>query len=148
MSRRTLLLVGAVLAVFGLQFVRAGDPLPKLLDLGADKCIPCKKMAPILEKMNKDFAGVLDVQFIDVWKNPEEGKKYGIQQIPTQIFFGADGKELFRHVGFFGREEMLAKWKELGYDFKPAAAETEPVEIDQAPAQTSKATKVEECPPE
>jgi thioredoxin 1 len=147
MSRRTLVLVAAVLAVSGLALARAGDSLPKLLDLGADKCIPCKKMAPILEEMKTDFAGVLDVQFLDVWKNPEEGKKYRIQQIPTQIFFDAEGKELFRHVGYFGREEMLAKWKELGYDFKPAAATAKSGKEKPASAEISKPCGVRECAP-
>ena len=87
--------------------------LPKLIDLGAGKCIPCKKMAPILEELKAEYAGALEVVFIDVWQNPAPGK-YGIQLIPTQIFYDAAGKELFRHEGFFSKEEILAKWKELG----------------------------------
>lgn len=92
----------------------ATTKLPKLLDLGADKCIPCRMMAPILEELKKEYAGRLEVEFIDVWKNPEAGRRYGIQMIPTQIFYDADGKELFRHVGFISKEDILAKWKELG----------------------------------
>jgi len=88
--------------------------LPKLFDLGATKCIPCKKMAPILEELKKEYAGKLEVEFIDVWQNPDAGNKYGIRLIPTQIFYDAAGKELFRHEGFFGKEDILAKWKELG----------------------------------
>ncbi len=95
--------------------------LPRLVDLGATKCIPCKKMAPILEEMKKDYAGRLDVLFIDVWENPAEGEKYGIESIPTQIFYDASGKELFRHQGFYPKEEMLKKWKELGVDLRPSA---------------------------
>lgn len=91
-------------------------PLPKLLDLGADKCIPCKKMAPILEELRVQYAGVFDVVFIDVWKNPAEADKYGIRIIPTQIFYDATGKELFRHTGFYSKEQILAKWKQLGLD--------------------------------
>ena len=94
--------------------------LPRLLDLGATKCIPCKKMAPILEELKTDYAGRLKVEFIDVWQNPAEARTYGIEMIPTQIFFGADGQELFRHQGFFGKEEMLAKWQELGVDLGAA----------------------------
>ncbi len=89
-------------------------PLPRLVDLGAGKCIPCKMMAPILEDLKKTYAGRMDVLFIDVWENPDAGKKYGINVIPTQIFYDADGKELFRHEGFFGKDDILAKWKELG----------------------------------
>ena len=92
--------------------------LPKLVDLGAGKCIPCKMMAPILEELKNEYAGKLDVVFIDVWKNSAEGEKYGIKLIPTQIFYGPDGKELFRHEGFFAKEDILAKWKELGHELK------------------------------
>ena len=60
--------------------------LPRLVDLGAGKCIPCKKMAPILEELKKEYAGRMEVEFIDVWKNPDAGKAYGIEMIPTQIF--------------------------------------------------------------
>jgi len=88
--------------------------LPRLVDLGAKKCIPCKMMAPILEEMKKEFEGVLNVDFIDVWQSPEKAKEYGIQVIPTQIFYDASGKELFRHEGFFAKEDILAKWKDLG----------------------------------
>lgn len=92
--------------------------LPKLIDLGADKCIPCKMMAPVLEELKKEYAGRMNVEFIDVWKNPDAGKPYGIEMIPTQIFYDASGKELFRHTGFYGKEDILGKWKELGVDLK------------------------------
>ena len=82
--------------------------LPRLVDLGADKCIPCKMMAPILEDLKIEYAEKMDVQFIDVWKNPAPGKEYGIRVIPTQIFFDASGKELFRHEGFISKEDILA----------------------------------------
>ena len=94
----------------------ANVKLPKLLDLGAGKCIPCRMMAPILEELKKEYAGKMNVEFIDVWVNPDAAKPYGIEVIPTQIFYDADGKELFRHVGFFAKEDILAKWKALGVD--------------------------------
>lgn len=103
----------------------AAAKLPKLLDLGATKCIPCKMMAPILENLKKEYAGKMKVEFIDVWENEGAGKTYGVEMIPTQIFFDAGGKELFRHTGFFGKEDILAKWRELGMDFsggKPSVA--------------------------
>ena len=94
--------------------------LPRLVDLGAGKCIPCKKMAPILEELKKEYAGRMEVEFIDVWKSPESGKAYGVEMIPTQIFYDASGKELSRHVGFFGKEDILAKWKALGVELAVA----------------------------
>ena len=96
-------------------------PVPRLVDLGAGKCIPCKRMAPILEELRKEYAGRMEVEFIDVWKNPDAGKAYGIEMIPTQIFYDASGKELFRHVGFFGKEDILGKWKELGVELAVTA---------------------------
>ena len=92
------------------------EALPRLVDLGADKCIPCKMMAPVLEDLKKDYAGIFSVEFIDVWKAPEKAKEYRIAIIPTQIFFDAFGKELFRHEGFFSKEDILGKWKEFGVD--------------------------------
>jgi len=90
--------------------------LPRLVDLGAGKCIPCKMMFPILEDLKKGYEGRLHVVFIDVWQNPDAGKQYGINLIPTQIFYAADGKELFRHEGFFAKGDILAKWKALGVE--------------------------------
>ncbi len=92
----------------------AAGSLPRLVDLGAKKCIPCKMMAPILEELKKEYAGVLEVDFIDVWQNPEKTGEYGLKMIPTQIFYDANGKELFRHEGFFAKEDILVKWKDLG----------------------------------
>lgn len=103
--------------------------LPRLVDLGATKCIPCKLMAPILEELKQSYAGKLEVQFIDVWVNPDEAPKYGIKLIPTQIFYDAAGKELFRHEGFFAREDILAKWKEFGVDLTAAVPAAAPVAV-------------------
>jgi len=92
--------------------------LPKLVDVGADKCIPCIKMAPILDQLREDFARQMDVKFVDAWKNRDEAARYGVKMIPTQIFYAEDGRELYRHIGFYGREDILDKWLELGYSFK------------------------------
>lgn len=112
----------------------AKGALPRLVDLGAGECIPCKRMAPILEELKKDFVGKLDVEFIDVWKNPDAGDKYRIRLIPTQIFYSAAGKELFRHEGFFSREDILTKWQEFGVNLGGAApmafSRWEPAEAD------------------
>jgi len=94
----------------------ASRALPRLLDLGADKCVHCKLMAPILEELKTEYAGRLVVEFIDVWKNPDAGTPYGIKIIPTQIFFAADGTELFRHEGFMSKEDILARCTELGFE--------------------------------
>jgi thioredoxin 1 len=114
----------ALLLLLGLSgFVRAADApaLPRLVDLGAGKCIPCKQMKPILAELTRDYAGQFTVVFIDVWENRAAGDQYGIRMIPTQIFYGADGKELARHEGFFAKKDILAKWQELGVAVKEPA---------------------------
>ena len=102
--------------------VPAAAGIPRLVDLGADKCIPCKAMAPILVELRAEYAGRMQVDFIDVWKDPSAGDPYNIYAIPTQIFFGADGKELTRHEGFNSKADILATWKRFGYDFSSPGA--------------------------
>lgn len=77
-----------------------------MVDLGADKCIPCKLMAPILEKLKNEYTEKAAILFIDVWKDPDQAKKYGIRAIPTQIFYDQSGKEQYRHIGFMSEAEI------------------------------------------
>ncbi len=84
------------------------------IEIGADRCIPCKAMQPIMKELAKEYAGTIQVVFYDVWKDPAAARKYGIQLIPTQVFIDQGGKEIFRHVGFFAKEEMLSMLKEKG----------------------------------
>ena len=91
---------------------------PRLLDLGATTCIPCKRMAPVLKELKTEYEGRLDVEFVDCLRMPGVANQYGVQSIPTQIFFDASGKELYRHQGFLAKEEILSKWDELGVDLK------------------------------
>ncbi len=93
---------------------RQGQALPRLLDLGAKSCVPCKMMAPILAELKSDYAQWFRTEFIDVWQNPDAAGEYGIRVIPTQIFYDASGQELHRHEGFLGKNDILAKWKEHG----------------------------------
>ena len=90
----------------------AAEKLPRLVDLGADKCIPCKKLAPILQELRKEYQGKLSVELIDVWKNPAAGKPYNIRLIPTQILYDRDGKEVWRHEGFISKENLKALFAE------------------------------------
>jgi thioredoxin 1 len=81
-------------------------------------------MIPVLDALKKEYKGSLEVEFIDVWKTPDAGKQYEIELIPTQIFFDATGKELYRHQGFFSKDDILAKWKKLGVELKAATPPT------------------------
>ncbi|MEP0846643.1 MAG: thioredoxin family protein [Phycisphaerae bacterium] len=93
---------------------RPNADLPRLLDLGSDKCQPCKEMAPILAELKREYAGKATVDFLDVWKDAAAAEPYGIRVIPTQIFYDRDGKEVWRHEGFLAKDEIIAKLKELG----------------------------------
>lgn len=90
-----------------------GGGKPVLLELGSHSCIPCKKMMPILAELSTEQTAFV-VSFVDVWAVKGKSEQYGIQSIPTQVFFDGEGKELFRHVGFYPKEDILAKWKEFG----------------------------------
>jgi thioredoxin 1 len=95
--------------------------LPRLIDLGRKQCIPCKMMASVLDQLERDYAGILDVEFIDVGENPDAADKYNIRGIPTQIFYDASGKELFRHLGYISKEQILHIFKRMGVDLKASA---------------------------
>jgi thioredoxin 1 len=110
--RFTLLLaVIVILHVSNNQAVAATTaPVPgmvTMVDLGAHSCIPCKMMAPILEELEKDYKGKAAIIFIDVWQNEDEGKRFGISMIPTQIFFDRSGKEVYRHSGFLEKQAIV-----------------------------------------
>jgi len=83
-----------------------------MVDLGADRCVPCKLMAPMLEKLEYEYRGKAAIVFIDVWKNPDQAKKHRISTIPTQIFYERSGRERYRHVGFLDEKE-IRKWLDM-----------------------------------
>jgi len=65
--------------------------LPIIIDFGADSCLPCKEMAPVLIKLNADMQGKAIIKFVDVWKNSNAARGFPVQVIPTQVFINADG---------------------------------------------------------
>ena len=87
---------------------------PTMVDLGADGCRPCDMMTPILESLKKDYAGRANVLFAHVRKERILAARYGVQSIPVQVFFDKDGKEVFRHVGFFPKDQITAKLADMG----------------------------------
>lgn len=90
--------------------------LVTFVELGSVNCIPCKKMKPVMDEIEKEYAGQVKVVFHDVWT--DEGKPYAsqykIRLIPTQVFLDKDGKEYFRHEGFFPKEELVKILKQKG----------------------------------
>lgn len=85
-----------------------------MVDLGADSCVPCKMMAPIITKLEKAYRGKAAIVFIDVWKDKEPAKRFGIRAIPTQIFFDKNGKEVYRHTGFMSEADIVSRLKKMG----------------------------------
>jgi thioredoxin 1 len=111
----------AVLTMFASSSLFAAPPpevpvkgMVTMVDLGAKKCIPCKMMAPILEKLEKVYAGRAAIVFLDVWEDPKPAHRFSISGIPTQIFFDKKGKEVFRHLGFLSEEEIVRQLKDMG----------------------------------
>ncbi len=96
--------------------VVAENILVTFVELGSVRCIPCKMMQPIMKDIEKDYAGQVKVVFHDVWTPEGEpfAQDYKIRIIPTQIFLDKDGKEYFRHEGFFPKEELVKILKQKG----------------------------------
>jgi len=84
------------------------------LELGSDRCIPCRQMQPIMREIAAAFPEDVLVVFYDVWEDPAPARKYKIQLIPTQIFIDREGKEFFRHVGLYPKEEILKVLEKMG----------------------------------
>jgi thioredoxin 1 len=117
------IIIGLILALLGSTLtgaVWAGPAkvpvkgMVTLVDMGAGACIPCKMMAPILEKLEKVYRGRAAIVFIDVWKNPDEAEPFNLKVIPTQIFYNKEGKEVFRHMGFMSENDIIAVLTRLG----------------------------------
>ncbi|MFO7885884.1 MAG: thioredoxin family protein [Desulfobacteraceae bacterium] len=87
-----------------------------MVDLGAKKCIPCKRMAPIMEKLEKAYEGKAQIVFIDVWENRDQAPRFNIRAIPTQIFFNEKGEEVYRHEGFLDEKSIVEQLTRMGVE--------------------------------
>ena len=113
--------------------------LPIMIDFGADTCIPCKEMAPVLKELNETMRGKVIIKFVDVWKYQKLAEGYPVSVIPTQVLFDKKGQpfkpknlegmkmELFNdknsglhaftaHKGGMTKEQILAALKEMGVE--------------------------------
>ncbi len=89
---------------------------PSLVDFGSEGCRPCELMAPMLKELRREYAGRANVLFVHVGDNQVLAARYGIRTIPVQVFFDAEGEEVFRHTGFFAQEEMEEKLADMGVE--------------------------------
>jgi thioredoxin 1 len=90
--------------------------LVTFVEIGAARCIPCKAMQPIMKAVEEEYKGQVKVVFHDVWtpQGKIDGMKYNIRVIPTQVFLDKNGKEYFRHKGYFPKEELIKVLKMRG----------------------------------
>lgn len=100
-------------------------PLPRLVSLGAGRCIPCKAMEPIREEIKAEYVGRLTVEYHDIWQDRSVGEQYGIRLIPTLIYFDAAGRELGRTEGFRTKEQILQAFRQWGVDLARAGPEAD-----------------------
>jgi|YNPMSStandDraft_1061717.scaffolds.fasta_scaffold00048_25 thioredoxin 1 len=75
-------------------------------EFGSTTCIPCRQMRPVMESIEKKYGDQINVIFVDVNKEIEKAKSYGIRIIPTQVFVDNSGNELHRHEGFYPEKEI------------------------------------------
>jgi len=88
------------------------------VELGSVNCIPCQKMQTVIKSIEEKFPTKVKVVFYDVWT--PEGKPYAttynIKLIPTQVFLDENGKEFFRHEGYFEEAEIIKLLKNKGVE--------------------------------
>jgi thioredoxin 1 len=85
-----------------------------MLELGSVGCIPCEQMKPVMARLSETYKGKLDVIFIDVKKDNDTARRFGVYMIPVQVFLDTNGKEFHRHVGFYAYEEITPVLKKAG----------------------------------
>lgn len=125
--RKFLLVVLLMMLMTGVGFAEPLPPIPTpgmvtMVEVGANRCIPCKMMAPIIAELKKEYAGTVSILFLDVWENQEAvgfARKAGVRGIPTQIYYDRQGKEISRHVGYMDKPSIVAILTKLGA--KPTA---------------------------
>lgn len=100
--------------------------LPKMWDFGSVSCLPCKTMKEILDPMMVDYKDKVDIRIINVYEDRERTQQFRIVTIPTQVFIDAAGTELFRHIGVYPRDSIVAKFKEFGFPVVSGASAPAP----------------------
>jgi thioredoxin 1 len=94
--------------------VPVAKALPRMLELGSETCQPCIMMVDVMAALRAEYPNTLQVDFVDVNKDTDATKRYRVRAIPTQVFFDAEGKEIYRHMGYYPKEDIVAKFTELG----------------------------------
>lgn len=130
------LIVAAVVGMMMFNRVRSGNLAadlpddsivgigkPVLLQLGAHWCPPCRQQLPVMVELANEQTA-FETAYLDVDEHPDKARGYGVSSIPVLIFFDAAGNELFRHVGFYPKKDILTQWKKLGIETNPVQHST------------------------
>jgi thioredoxin 1 len=125
MKKHVLLLIAIIALLFVPRLSSAGDVDTVLhnagkegravmLELGSVGCIPCEQMKAVMKKLSADYKGRLDVLFVDVGRDRQTARRFRVFGIPTQVFIDKNGKEFYRHIGYFPYEEIVPVLKKAG----------------------------------
>jgi len=88
--------------------------LPTLLMFSSTGCPYCQIMIPILEEMQEEYKGQINIEIIDAYEHPEEAEKYSIISFPTLILLDSDGDQIGRHDGYISKENLVKALKKEG----------------------------------
>ncbi|MFW5730508.1 MAG: thioredoxin family protein [Desulfonatronovibrionaceae bacterium] len=94
------------------------------VNLGSDSCVPCQIMEPVIQELQADYQGQALITYVDIDIHPEQGRRYGIKTIPTQIFFNHQGREVLRHQGIMDRESIVEILDQLLNEAETASAKS------------------------
>ena len=106
--KKFIVLLILLIPVLILTQTREAKPKVTFVELGSVNCIPCKQMQPVMKAIEKKYGEQVKVIFYDVWTKEQKpyAQKYAIRLIPTQVFLDENGKEFFRHEGFYPEAEI------------------------------------------
>ena len=85
-----------------------------LLDFGANNCIPCKMLSPIIKELKSEYEGKAAVYFVHVGRHKALATRHGIRVIPTLVFFDAKGEEKYRFEGFLDKHFIKKQLEKMG----------------------------------
>lgn len=108
-----------VTGLFWTQAAHSDTGLPvkgmvTMIDFGADTCIPCKMMKPILQELHAEYKGKAAIVYVDIRGKSDIVRKHRLRGIPTQVFFDESGEEVFRHIGYMDKASIEKRLKEMG----------------------------------
>jgi thioredoxin 1 len=122
--RPTLLLLSASLALAAQGRVPALDPTGlerslaartwTIVEFGGPTCVPCMRMQPILGELQQHYGPRARFYNFYVTEHLKEARAHQIMVMPTQVIFDPQGREVFRHVGFWPKDVFMAALAKLG----------------------------------